>query len=239
MASKETDRSAVDVFLKSWQVYRDIITHNYMFHNEISSAVREALLMFKPGQKLKVLDLGCGDGSMTLTLLPAERIDTYIGCDLSKPALDIAQRQIDALSISAKLLCDDMLKVAEEQPDQSTDLVLSSYAIHHLNANNKQRLVDQVTRVLKPGGQFVLIDIFRKPTEDRAAYMRDYMDVLRKTWSILSPDAQELVVNHATEYDYPEQTTFYQMLCAKLGLGSGQRLAKHTWHEAWAFNRAA
>jgi len=91
--------------------------------------------------------------------------------------------------------------------------------------------------VLKPGGQFVLIDIFREPTEDRAAYMRDYMDVLRKTWSNLSPEGQDLVVNHATEYDYPEQTAFYQLLCEKLGLGSGQRLAKHTWHEAWVFNR--
>jgi cyclopropane fatty-acyl-phospholipid synthase-like methyltransferase len=239
MPSQNADRSAVDVFLKSWQVYQDIITHNYMFHNEISDAVRAALVGFKSNEKLCVLDLGCGDGSMTLTLVPAERIETYIGCDLSKPALDIAQRHIDALSISAKLLCDDMLKVAEEQPDQSIDLVLSSYAVHHLNANSKQHLVDQVTRVLKPGGQFVLIDIFREPTEDRAAYMRDYMDVLRKTWSNLSPEAQDLVVNHATEYDYPEQAAFYQLLCDKLGLGSGQRLAKHTWHEAWAFNRAA
>jgi len=238
MKSKEIDRSAVDVFLKSWQVYQDIIAHNYMFHNEISSAVREVLRRFNPDQKLNVLDLGCGDGSMTLTLLPPERIATYIGCDLSKPALDIAQRQIEALSLCAKLLCDDMLKVAEELPDQSIDLVLSSYAVHHLTANNKEHLVDQVARVLKPGGQFVLIDIFREPTEDRAAYMQQYMDVLRKTWCKLSPEAQGLVVNHATEYDYPEQTACYQLLCEKLGLGSGQRLAKHTWHEAWLYSRA-
>lgn len=238
MSIQNVDRSAVDVFLKSWQVYQDIIAHNYMFHHEISNAVRNALLDFKTGQKLTVLDLGCGDGSMTLTLLPPERIANYIGCDLSKPALDIAQHQIDALGISAKLLCDDMLRVVEEQPDQSIDLVLSSYAIHHLNAHSKQQLVDQATRVLKPGGHFVLIDIFREPTEDRAAYMQHYMDVLRKTWRKLTPEAQDLVVNHATEYDFPERTAFYQLLCEKLGLGSGQRLAKQTWHEAWLFSRA-
>lgn len=237
MPTNNDDRSAIDVFLKSWQVYQDIISHNYMFHDEISVAVRAALVGFKPNEKLCVLDLGCGDGSMTLTLLPPERIARYIGCDLSKPALDIAQRKINALSISANLLCDDMLKVAEEQRDQSIDLVLSSYAVHHLNANNKQRLVDQATRFLKPGGQFVLIDIFREPTEDRAAYMRHYTDVLKNTWSKLSPEAQYLVVKHATEYDYPEQTAFFQLLCEKLGLGLGQRLAKHTWHEAWLFRR--
>ena len=235
MPNKETDLSAVDVFLKSWQVYQDIIAHNYMFHHEISNSVRNALLDFKVDQKLNVLDLGCGDGSMTLTPLPPERIANYIGCDLSKPALDIAQHQIDALGISAKLLCDDMLRVVEEQPDQSIDLVLSSYAVHHLNANNKQQLVDHVTRVLKPDGQFILIDIFREPTEDRAAYMLHYTDAIRKTWNNLSPEAQDLVVNHATEHDFPEETAFYQSFCKKRGLRPGQKLAKHTWHEAWFF----
>lgn len=239
MPNKETDRSAVDVFLKSWEVYQDIIQHNYMFHNEISSAVRDGLVSFKPNHMLNVLDLGCGDGSMTLPLLPANRIATYTGCDLSKPALDLAQRQLESLNIQSTLICDDMLKVVADQPEQSVDLVFSSYAIHHLKANNKQRLLEHTSRVLKPSGQFVLIDIFRDPTEDRAAYMRHYMDQLRKTWLKLSPEAQALVVNHATEYDFPEQPAFYQTLGYKLGLDSGQRLAKHTWHEAWIFTRVS
>ena len=239
MPIESVDRSAVDVFLKSWQVYQDIIQHNYMFHQEISRTVRDALERFKPGQSLSVLDLGCGDGSMKLPLLPANRIATYTGCDLSKPALDLAQGQLERLNIQSTLVCDDMLKVVAEQPEQSVDLVFSSYAIHHLNANNKQRLVEHTSRALTPGGQFVLIDIFRDPTEDRAAYMRHYMDVLRKTWLKLSPQAQALVVNHATEYDFPEQPAFYQTLGYKLGLDSGQRLAKHTWHEAWLFTRVS
>ena len=235
MLTNTTDASAVQVFLKSWRVYQDIIAHNYMLHREISNAVRTALDSYRSNEALRILDLGCGDGSMTLPLLSADRIAAYIGCDLSKPALDIAEIQIKTLGISAQLICDDMLKVVSEQPDQSIDLVYSSYAIHHLNAPQKQQIVEQVARVLVPGGLLVLIDIFRKPDEDRAAYMRHYMTRLKDTWTALSPEAQELIVEHATTYDFPEQPEFYGKLLEKHGFNNANRLAKHTWHEAWCF----
>lgn len=79
-----------------------------MFHREISNAVRIALESYRSNEALRILDLGCGDGSMTLPLLNADRISSYVGCDLSKPALDIAEKQIKTLSIAAQLVCDDM-----------------------------------------------------------------------------------------------------------------------------------
>mgnify|MGYP000235151597 CR=1 FL=1 len=230
-------RNAVEVFLKSWQVYQEIISNNYMFHFEIANAVRDALVDFKPGKNLTILDLGCGDGSMTLNLLPPERIASYIGCDLSKPALDIAQRRIDLLNINAKLACDDMLKVAIEQPDNSADLIFSSYAVHHLNASNKLRLIENLARSLNSGGKFILIDIFREPTEDRAAYMQNYLQHVTNNWLALSSESQQLVVNHAKEFDFPELPAFFQSVGSKSGLNEGQQLAKHMWHEAWAFTK--
>ncbi|MFW9611066.1 MAG: hypothetical protein ACMV0J_02575 [Fluviibacter sp.] len=66
--------AAVDLFQKSWRVYQDIIEHNYMFHREISAACRTMLQHFQPGQRLRILDLGCGDASMVLPLLAPDRI---------------------------------------------------------------------------------------------------------------------------------------------------------------------
>jgi ubiquinone/menaquinone biosynthesis C-methylase UbiE len=238
MPTNTSDTSAVQVFLKSWRVYQDIIVHNYMFHREISDAVRTALESYRSNEALRILDLGCGDGSMTLPLVTADRIAAYVGCDLSKPALDIAEKQIKTLGISAQLICDDMLKVVSEQPDHSIDLVYSSYAIHHLNVPQKQQIVEQVTRVLTSGGLLVLIDIFREPDEDRAAYMQHYMARLKETWTALSSEAQDLVINHATNYDFPEHSDFYQSLGQKFGLDQGARIAKHSWHEAWSFGKA-
>lgn len=231
------DSCAVEVFLKSWRVYQDIVAQNYMFHREISDSVRTKLANFQTHEKLRILDLGCGDGSMTLPLVSANRIASYIGCDLSKPALDIAQERIDILGAPAKLLCDNMLNVVREQSDNSLDLVYSSYAIHHLNAIQKQQIIEDIARVLKPGGMLVLIDIFREPMEDRAAYMKHYMGHLRATWCNLSPESQDLVIDHATNYDFPETAEFYEALCQKNRLKGCVQLAKHTWHEAWAYTK--
>ena len=235
MQNSKIQDSAVEVFLKSWQVYQDIIAHNYMFHREISVAARSALTTSKPDGSLRVLDLGCGDASMVLPLLSADRVSRFIGCDLSQPALDIARTQLDTQQIPNQLICDDMLLVASEQPDASIDIVFSSYAIHHLNAIDKQRLIADIGRILSPGGCFVLIDIFRKPTEDRATYMRNYLGVVQETWINLSAESRDLVINHATEYDFPEHSAFYETQCSAQGFSAGQNLAKHTWHEAWLY----
>lgn len=237
MTNNALDHSAVEVFLKSWGVYQDVIRHNYMFHHEIAEAVRSELSVMSSEQPLKILDLGCGDGSMTLNLLTKSRILSYLGCDLSKPALDIAKQQAANLQIDARFLCDDMLNVVEELPAGSVDLVVSSYAIHHLNAQKKEQLLQGIDRVLTATGRFVLIDIFREPSEDRAAYIRNYMSHLRRTWVNLSPEAQELIVNHASEFDFPEQPCFYHKECERQNLPKSQQLAKHTWHEAWIFTR--
>lgn len=219
-------------------MYQNIIQQNYMFHREISEATRAEMSVIKPESRLCILDLGCGDASMTLPMLEPDRVLTYIGCDLSQPALDIARKQLEMQKISHQLICDDMLQVASEQPDASIDIVFSSYAIHHLNAIDKQRLIADIGRILTPGGCFVLIDIFREPTEDRATYMRNYLGVVQETWINLSAESRDLVINHATEYDFPEHSAFYETQCSAQGFSAGQNLAKHTWHEAWLYPKS-
>lgn len=228
---------ASEIFLKSWKLYQKIIHENYMFHREISEALRSASRKTNTNQGLNIFDLGCGDASMAIPLLSRGLVQSYSGCDLSKPALEIAHSWLKEQDIEHKLLCDDMCKVISELPDKSFDIVFSSYAIHHLNATQKRLLIKEISRTLRPSGQFILIDIFREPSETRADYMAHYMSAIRETWVNLSESEQALVANHATEYDFPEQTDFYENTCLKNGFSSGVNLAKHTWHQAWLFSK--
>lgn len=229
--------AAVDLFQKSWRVYQDIIEHNYMFHREISAACRTMLQNFQPGQRLRILDLGCGDASMVFPLLAPDRIAFYLGCDLSQPALDIADAALETEQIPHNLICDDMLRMAANQADASADIVFSSYAIHHLQSAQKECMLREIERVLAPGGRFVLIDIFREPSEDRAAYLNNYLSVLRSHWKQLAPEAMDLVIAHATTFDFPEHPDFYHAQTSKYGLAAGQCLTKQTWHEAWCYTK--
>ena len=236
MPSCHINSNPVELFLKSWQVYQEIIARNYMFHQEISAAVHSKLHSFKRDKELHVLDLGCGDASMTLPILGSERIASYVGCDLSRPALHIADKQLDLQKIKHKLICADMLQVVKAQTSSSIDVVFSSYAIHHLSKIEKEHLISEIARVLSSGGCFVLIDIFLEPTEDRQRYMVNYMSTIQEKWTELSQDARDLVINHATAFDFPEHPSLFDIRCTEVGFSSGQQLAKHTWHEAWIFS---
>ena len=227
----------VEVFMKSWSVYQEVIQHNYMFHREITQSVKNCLDASRTNELIRVLDLGCGDASMALPLLSVTHLHAYIGCDLSQPALDIAHKALVDKNIRHQCICDDMMKVAAEQADESIDLVLSSYALHHLNALQKQHIVRDISRILKPCGFFILIDIFRETEENRSAYMRNYMGYLRANWTNLSKSSQDLIVDHATEYDFPENNGFYTALCLKSGFEKAERIDQHTWHQAWIFHK--
>lgn len=227
----------VEVFMKSWSVYQEVIQHNYMFHREIIQSVKSYLVAPHAHNLIRILDLGCGDASMALPLLSVEQVKAYVGCDLSQPALDLAHQHLVDKGIPHQCICDDMLTVSAEQPNESIDLVLSSYALHHLNALQKQQIVRDISRILKPSGSFVLIDIFREADEDRPAYMRNYIGYLRANWKNLSRNSQDLIVDHATEYDFPESIEFYMTLCLKNGFKNAERIDQHTWHQAWIFQK--
>lgn len=234
--SKPSEKlTPVQIFLKSWTVYQDIIKHNYMFHREISHAVHKALQESNFNRSLSILDLGCGDASMILPMLNPSDVKNYVGCDLSQSALDIAHDALEKIGIRHQLICDDMQSFAAEQQDSSYDLVFSSYALHHLNTLHKEKIVKEIARILVPGGRFVLVDVFREPAEDRAQYMHHYMSKLKDTWVNLDTEAKNLVINHATEFDFPELTDFYRAKCQNVGLANDRLLAKYTWHSALIF----
>lgn len=117
-----------------------------------------------PGQR--VLDLGCGTG--TLTILIGQRYPQaeIVGIDGDSAVLKIAQSKAESAGV--KVVWDFGLAFELPYPDGSFDRVLSSLVTHHLSAENKRRTFGEVWRVLRPGGEFHIAD-FGKP---RSAGMR-------------------------------------------------------------------
>jgi SAM-dependent methyltransferase len=66
--------------------------------------------------------------------------------------------------LQVELVESEMLQYCESCTQQY-DVVMSSYAVHHLSVPNKQRLLAAVARLLKPGGCFLLVDVFRAEGE--------------------------------------------------------------------------
>lgn len=115
-----------------------------------------AILDPKPGER--ILDVGCGPGTLTL---PAKE---KVGPDGEVFGIDLAPRMIEQAKKKAQQAgLDIRFEVASIDelpfPDSHFDAVLSSLMFHHLPVPVKENGLQEVLRVLKPGGRFLLSDI--------------------------------------------------------------------------------
>lgn len=104
----------------------------------------------------RILDIGCGTGSLVVMLkrqFPAVQV---VGLDPDAKALSRARIKVARAAISAQL---DQ-GFADELPyeDRSFDRVLSSFMFHHLREQEREKTLREVLRVLKPGGSLHLLD---------------------------------------------------------------------------------
>lgn len=105
---------------------------------------------------MTVLDLGCGTGR--LTHAAAGPGIGFAALDPDRIAIEIARRRPPA---SRRVwLCRGM---GESLPfaDGAFDRVLSSLVFHHLTQESKRRAFEEVSRVLRPGGELHLADFGR------------------------------------------------------------------------------
>ena len=103
----------------------------------------------------EVLDLCCGAGQTTKYLVQYSHHVT--GLDASPIALGRAAQQVPQAKYVEGL--------AQKLPlaDYQFDLVHVSVALHEMNFEELQQIFQEVYRVLKPGGTFVIVD-FHQPT---------------------------------------------------------------------------
>lgn len=104
---------------------------------------------------------------------------------------------------------DDMLNFVRKTRAATYDLVFSSLAVHHLQDSDKQALVAEVHRILKPNGVFILVDIFLDEDENRDHFIRAITDHIRLDWVALNSEQTESVIHHLTNFDFPSKLSNY------------------------------
>jgi ubiquinone/menaquinone biosynthesis C-methylase UbiE len=112
----------------------------------------------QPGQH--VMDLGCGTGTLAIMVKRAQPGAEVVGLDADPQMLKVARAKAARQAISVTF--DRGMAFDLPYPDASLDRVLSSLMIHHLKTPDKERTAKEIQRVLKPGGQFHVVD-FGKP----------------------------------------------------------------------------
>jgi ubiquinone/menaquinone biosynthesis C-methylase UbiE len=144
-------------FVWNWARRYDLLLGVVTFGREQAFRRRIAdLAQLQPGES--VLDVGCGTG--TLAMVAWQRVGetgSVSGIDPSPQMIDRANRK----AVRRGLAIDFQVGVIEQLsfPDQSFDVVLSTFMMHHLPDDLKRRGLAEIARVLKPGGRLLVLDM--------------------------------------------------------------------------------
>jgi SAM-dependent methyltransferase len=100
---------------------------------------------------LKVLDVGCGNGYVLLQY--ARNGAEVTGVDVTATAIDLSRKRFELGG-----LCGTFVEIDGEHlpfSDDHFDIVCSMGVLHHIS--NPQTTVDEIYRVLKPGGRLIVM----------------------------------------------------------------------------------
>jgi ubiquinone/menaquinone biosynthesis C-methylase UbiE len=104
----------------------------------------------------RVLDLGCGTGTLAILLKTRAPEVDVVGLDADPEALRIARRKADAAGV--KIEFHEALASEAPLPASSFDRVVSSLVFHHLRFEEKRRTLAAAREWLRPHGELHVVD---------------------------------------------------------------------------------
>ena len=109
------------------------------------------LVPFAAAKGKSVLEIGTGNGADGVMF--ALKGATYTGVDITEAALEATRRHFDAMELRGTFQKENAEKLSF--PDNHFDFVYSHGVLHH--TPNPQSAINEVYRVLKPGGQAIVM----------------------------------------------------------------------------------
>lgn len=101
-----------------------------------------------------VLDVGCGQGDLTLHLLQQGARVTAL--DVSPGMVDVVRRRAQQISAEAGMLATVAAPLEQSGlPDAAFDLVLGKFILHHVDIASG---ATELRRLLRPGGRAIFIE---------------------------------------------------------------------------------
>ena len=146
-------------FAVSWQIFSPK-------GGNVQDKVQELVLRHIPQQPYaEILDIGCGNGALTLRVAQALPQSHVTGVDYWGKSWDyslgVCENNARALGVAERVTFRQASAALLPFEDASFDLVVSNLCFHEVHdAADKRAPLREALRVLKPGGVFVLQDLF-------------------------------------------------------------------------------
>jgi tRNA (cmo5U34)-methyltransferase len=171
------------------------------------------ILPFHQTRSLRALDLGVGTGAFLKRFLEKYPNAEVVAIDGAASMFELAKSRIGELVQRVEWVLSDFRTIPKTilRPD-TFDAVISSYALHHLNAQEKLAVMKSIVQAIKPGGWFLNADIVMAEAPDveqriqeiRVESVTDRAPAQDKRFYCTEATRQFLDNLEATEQDQPQ-----------------------------------
>lgn len=195
----------------------DKIAARYDFMNRFLSASidlywrKKAIAQLQPYSPKKILDVATGTADMSLMACRLLQPDRITGIDISEGMLAIGRQKVQQQQLEQKieLLSGDAETI--NTPDASFDAVMVAFGVR--NFENLQAGLSEMLRVLKPGGQLVVLE-FATPRNRLLkllynSYMLKWAPRLART---LNTDGDAYTYLNRSSNAFPDRENFVSLL---------------------------
>ena len=120
----------------------------------------EIIQLLRLKQSYVVADLGCGSGYFTVSI--SRKVEKVYGIDIQQEMLALLEQKIQKQKI---LNIETVLSKENEIPiqNESVNLLLTVNTLHEFL--DKERIISEVRRVLKPTGKAAIVDFKKEDTD--------------------------------------------------------------------------
>ncbi|QDV76153.1 class I SAM-dependent methyltransferase [Botrimarina mediterranea] len=170
------------------------------YYDEVQAAV-VAAVPFGASGAVKIIDLGGGSGRLAERLLTAFPAATVTVVDPSGPFLELARERLARFGDRAGFVSSRAQESVWRRLVGPVDAIVSTSALHHLDAEEKNAVFAACCDSLEPGGLFVNGDEYRPPSDATyLAYLQEWGDHMRSAVAAgLTPPSFAEVVDRWAE----------------------------------------
>ena len=128
---------------------------NLITLGKISKAYDQLATLIK--DKWTVIDIGCGTGAMAIRA--AQQGAHVVGIDINPQMLEIASKNVQSTGLSDSVVLREQ-GIAELSNESSAqfDAAICSLVFSELSDNERIYTMNQLHRIIKPGGMLIIID---------------------------------------------------------------------------------
>jgi len=148
------------------------------YYEQMITALIDSV-QFKPFAAIRIIDLGCGTGTVAKRLGDKFPNSTIVCLDIASKMIEIAKYKMSGRK-NTEFIVGDFSKIEFKEP---FDVVVSSLALHHIQTDEeKKEFYTKIYKVLTNSGQFLNADVVLATTDyQQNINMNRWIDYMNKS----------------------------------------------------------